>query len=162
GQETDGGQSQRPTDDKESGNGLVVPASIAGEQYVDPCPQDYTEVSSCESEGSVCTYGNAGRLECRVRLTCSGGSWMAASACTPDYPSTECSADASVGGACQMEGERCAGVNGRECICVMNAWNCDAPVVNQPGCPPLVPNTGTACDADGTLCQYSRCNVAGT
>lgn len=44
----------------------------------------------------------------------------------------------------------------------MGGWNCDAPVIGQTDCLPLVPNAGTECSPDDTVCQYNRCNVAGT
>jgi hypothetical protein len=114
-------------------------------------------------EGFRCTYGDSVRPECRHDWTCSGGTWLTTKsfcqdpppdACAPAEPQNGVDCTASNGATCTYGDDICTCSLCPGGPCMQNpTWVCSKPPTN-PGCPPVVPNDGTACDAPAADCTY--------
>jgi hypothetical protein len=121
--------------------------------------------------GLRCTYGTSVRAECRDVWICNGGIWSTTKGVCPMPPPADCgSAQPSPGTVCPTMGDVCTY---GDTICICNQcpdglcmappvkWSCAGPP-STPGCPPVVPNDGTACSTNGLTCAYGfPCGQAG-
>lgn len=114
---------------------------------------------SCEVPGQNCTYGDAKRPDCRLRLFCEGGRWVNVSETCLPPPLAGCPASPPAGPDCD-EGV-CDYPDGTICDCFQVTpsgppkLTCTkAPTV--PECPTALPNLGTACTVEALECSYGN------
>src|SRR5262249_41252874 len=111
-----------------------------------------------------CTYGDSVRPDCRTAWTCSdGGSWFQTQSTCLEPPPGECpGVQPSAQSVCPSQGDvgtyggticLCGACAGGPCMLPPAKWQC-APPPSTAGCPPVVPNGGSACSADGLTCTY--------
>ncbi len=155
-----------------TGTGASTTGSGGGTR-ADPCPVTAPAAgASCAGvpDQVECTYGSSVRADCRDAWICEGGSWTSTSeGCTQPAPG-ECPTSEPVSGSvCGTTAVNCV-YNDDVCFCgcpggpacmVPFDWQCAAPPTT-PGCPPIVPNEGTPCSAEGLECDYGlSCTATG-
>ncbi len=143
-----------------SGGGITTTTTT----LVGPCPSSPPAAGSpCASIllGQVCTYGDSVRPDCREEWTCEAGSWQVKkNTCTLPPPGECGNAAPAPGTTCPTMGDEC--VYG-DAICYCGCpggifcgstvtWQCSQPP--SPPCPPVAPNSGAACNSEGTTCTY--------
>lgn len=126
------------------------------------CPaQEPVGGSMCPTPLLLCTYGDAVKPECRHAYQCLGSGWQPqTSSCVEP---ADCSF-ASPDQVCMVNGETCT-VGNSICTCTSCAfgpcmapppkWSCAGPPAT-PGCPPTIPNIGTACATPDLQCIYGN------
>lgn len=163
-----------PSTTTSTGPGTTTSTGTGTMPAVSPCPPTVNGFTSCAGvpPGFQCTYGNETRPDCRHVAQCLDGTWkpvatgcgtsMACGASQPTAGSV-CSATGSVYAACDYGDVICVCdvcANG-PCMAPPIDWLCAGPPTTA-GCPPLVPNDGTTCDAEGVKCTYGFvCTLSG-
>jgi hypothetical protein len=133
------------------GSGLCPPADPTGQSCAGfPSPFQYT-------------YGDSVRPECRQTVVCVDATWEAMGGTCVKPPPDMCGgtqpADGTVctgeGNVCTFDNTICicSSCSGGPCMAPPPKWQC-APPPSTPGCPPVVPNDGTACSMNGLSCTY--------
>jgi hypothetical protein len=131
------------------------------------CPaSEPTPGTACSlPAGSLCTYGDSVRPDCRTEVTCgNGGTWMASHTACKMTPAGDCpAAEPAKQTVCANDGDVCTYGND---ICLCNAcslgpcmapppkWTCSPPPGD--GCPAVAPNSGTSCTQENLMCSYVR------
>jgi len=147
-----------------TGTGTFTTGSGGGTS-TGPCPlSPPTGSTSCAGapDQFQCTYGDSVRPDCRAAWICTNGSWEATgSACieptdcgsSEPGPETVC---ANMGDVCTYGDSICfCGCGGGPVCAPPVDWSCNGPPTT-PGCPAVVPNDGTPCDAAGVQCNYGK------
>jgi hypothetical protein len=137
------------------------------------CPDEPPADASACSGTLTCRYGTHPDLSCRIRATCSNGSWQVSSPpsrCGDVLPGAGCPATPANGVDCSPDGLECYYPTGDYCICAQCTreypacifddpiiWHCLAPPGD--GCPTYYPNLGSTCALPAnTQCRY-RCDL---
>jgi hypothetical protein len=136
-----------------------------------PCPTSPPTGGAACSTPAVCEYGTSPNRACNIVATCTGSTWTlsAPANCNTKNPPKCPSTYASV-----PRGQSCSDGFPTDCVypeglcsCTVAAgpvpldasasatWICDAP--GNPKCPSPRPKLGTACNANGLLCDYGAC-----
>ncbi len=136
-----------------------------------PATEPTTAGASCAGvpDQLRCTYGDSVRPDCRDAWVCSGGLWTTNHSVCVEPPAGVCGAAQppaetvcpGMGDVCTYGDDICyCGCSGGLCA-VPYLWQCSgSPTVA--GCPPVVPNDGTACSVEGADCVYGAvCSSAG-
>ena len=148
-----------------TGTGTSTTGTGSGGGNPGPCPlSPPTGSASCAGvpDQFQCTYGDSVRPDCRIAWICSNGSWeTTGTACTEPVdcgssepgPQTVC---ANRGDECTYGASICyCGCGGGPICPPPTVWECSGPPT-APGCPSVVPNDGTPCDAAGVQCTYGE------
>jgi hypothetical protein len=127
------------------------------------CPSTEPTGGSCAglADGLTCTYGSSVRPECRTLWVCVAGKW--------EMPGNVCAMFTGCPATQPPTSMVCTNMNQvctyADTICLCNAcaagpckvppvtWQCTAPPSTL-GCPPVVPNNGTACTTNELQCSY--------
>jgi hypothetical protein len=128
-----------------------------------PCPSmEPTSGEPCgvASAGVRCTYGDSVAANCRDVWTCTSGAWSGMKASCPP-PTAVCPTEPAPNEPCTGMGVECVYDPASVCYCGCGGgacslpyhWQCSGPPTT-PGCPPTVPNDGTACSQDKLECTY--------
>jgi len=137
------------------------------------CPATEPTAGACSGlpSGLQCTYGTSVRPECRDQWICESGSWTTTKGGCVQPPAGDCpTTQPSSTTVCATQGDVCtygdtlclcdSCVEG-PCMAGATRWQCAAPPTTT-GCPPAVPNDGTACTASGLECSYGyTCSQTG-
>jgi hypothetical protein len=138
--------------------GSATGGTGAGPPGVCPGTQP-TAGSACPTNDLFCTFGNDARPNCRVHVRCVGDTWSIVREPNCSFP-LPCEVATVTGAQCLTKGDECSGTN-LYCACTCTpgcgsyTWKCPAPGA---GCPPVAPNAGTGCAAEGTSCTYGVCD----
>ena len=137
------------------------------------CPATEPSGGQCSAPtGFRCTYGEEVRPECRHEWICGdGGQWITTKSVCLSPPADHCAFTEPPSGECAQEGDVC--VVGAATICQCSScfggpcsppppkWQCSGPPTTA-GCPPVVPNDGSACTTEGLDCSYGNvCSGSG-
>jgi hypothetical protein len=136
-----------------------------GSTSTGPCPlSPPTGSTSCAGvpDQLRCTYGDSVLPDCRTPWLCINGSWeTTGTGCSEPTdcgnsepgPQTVC---ANMADECTYGASICyCGCGGGPICPPPMVWECVGPPTT-PGCPSVVPNDGTPCDAAGAQCTYGE------
>lgn len=155
----------------ESGYPCEYPCSPIPDEEREPvlsrpvCPEaEPDDGAACQTDGLLCSYGDAPNPACRRLYQCDSGNWHVDDTLVcPELPRDYCGAQPAHGEPCdyRFAGVPCQHDDQVSCVCYSPnsqapsaAWFCYGPPPNK-ACPSTLPNIGEGCATNGTHCVYN-------